>query len=236
MTSTLAETTPWWSFSAFSVAFFVQHIANWATWNRAWTLNKEFPKALPDIGNLIFPDVSGSEILLLIPDFVILVFAIRFAAQMIQASKSYRQHTLRDFWLVMTQLTCLRIVTIHCTLLPSPLNLERCAQPPPGPIQSLAVMSTLCNDMVFSGHTGYVVILTSFLLRHPQHHTGSSASRWFRLAWWCGCVANAVSIVLLRFHYSLDVVLGFVIACLLCERQALRRRLEFAKSGASKDL
>ncbi|KAJ1642814.1 hypothetical protein J3B02_000516 [Coemansia erecta] len=80
-----------------------------------------------------------------------------------------------------------------------------------------------CTDKIFSGHTSILVISTLFWLRYSTH--------WgFILYSMIHCSLGIISVLLARYHYTVDVVIGFFLTYFIHQMyytaldQAIRQR------------
>ncbi|KAJ1814076.1 hypothetical protein LPJ75_002923 [Coemansia sp. RSA 2598] len=80
-----------------------------------------------------------------------------------------------------------------------------------------------CTDKIFSGHTSILVISTLFWLRYATH--------WgFIVYSVVHCTLGIISVLLARYHYTVDVVIGFLLTYFIHQMyyialdQAIRQR------------
>ncbi|KAJ1990932.1 hypothetical protein GGI25_003393 [Coemansia spiralis] len=67
---------------------------------------------------------------------------------------------------------------------------------------------TQCTDKVFSGHTA--IFTLSFLLWHMY------ATHWAFIAYsMVHTIAGILSVLMVRYHYTVDVIIGFLMVCLI---------------------
>lgn len=72
---------------------------------------------------------------------------------------------------------------------------------------SLMINYSLQHDLFFSAHTGIAFLATIELLR--------TGKKWLGLIGFCFFVLTVMTIIFLRFHYTMDIFTGFLVAALI---------------------
>lgn len=113
-------------------------------------------------------------------------------------------HTFAPFLSIIILFSMRQICQSLCTLPPPPGNLWR----DPG-FPSLLVTYGVSNDLFFSGHTGLAVL--------GAIHAAHSGPAWLAIATAVIVLGEALIVLVLRAHYTLDVIAGAFAAFLAAE-------------------
>ena len=116
----------------------------------------------------------------------------------------------------------LRICTFSLTLLPSPKPWCRFT----GPIDPFrAHVGGICNDLLYSGHVViYTLTAISFTILSREYSVKLLRSS-LRIFTWFYVFQRIICTILERHHYSIDMVLGFIVTILIWQCKALHRDL-----------
>ena len=145
--------------------------------------------------------------LLLVPPFLLLLSCLY------RANATSRQLIISELMKLHGILVVLRGVLINSTTLPSPISQCHDATEPP---QSLFI-KLYCNDQIFSGHT------TVNLLCMMAVSFDISCNRMVKWFGWISVIIASMISIISRDHYTVDVLLAFIITIGGC----WIRRIEF---------
>jgi lysylphosphatidylglycerol synthetase-like protein (DUF2156 family) len=165
---------------------------------------------LPDLlHDLLSPDEDAKYLC----DFITLLLYFCFLA--VISTKKRWLHFLCEFIALHTVLLVLRCFLVAITTLPSPV--QSCNMHKPAefsllnPIKRLllpSVLSSWCNDLIYSGHTVIYVLVSLFVIDLSENS--------FVVAF--VCILSAVGVgglLVARLHYSVDIFLAAIITFLL---------------------
>lgn len=148
---------------------------------------------LYDLFYQILPDWHSSQWIINILPFVVFLYAVA------QPKSSKILHASFLMFLIVLAIRALSIIS---TILPKH---SECVVEG-NPIVNFFKTGGGCYDKIFSGHTAFVTILTLNLLEYNYLNL---------LGFWTLNLLNMVTLLLTRAHYTVDVVLGFIISYLV---------------------
>jgi hypothetical protein len=156
-----------------------------------WHFNRIDNKEPFDILHTILPEIN---------DCKWIVNAIPFGLILFIFMQPSSIQIMKEALLYYIMVLVIRALTTLSTILPKH---ERCVEPD---FLQLFVGCGGCYDKIFSGHMSFVTIFTLVLLGHKN----ISLPAFISLN-----VIQAMLILLARTHYTVDVILGFVISYLV---------------------
>lgn len=119
----------------------------------------------------------------------------------------YLKINLSNFLFILTCVYLLREITTTITLLPpTPFCFER-EKIKKDKSKTLTELAGACNETIFSGHTSLMLISILFIL--PK-----ITNNYIKILIYLYAITTSVIIISLRSHYTIDVVLAWVI-CIL---------------------
>ena len=113
-----------------------------------------------------------------------------------------RSKILRASFLMLLIVLAVRALSIISTILPKHSDCVADGNP----IINFFTTGGGCYDKIFSGHTAFVAILTLNLLEYNYLNL---------VGFWTVNLLNMFTLLLTRTHYTVDVVLGFIISYLV---------------------
>ncbi|EQC41999.1 hypothetical protein SDRG_00846 [Saprolegnia diclina VS20] len=198
----------------------------------AWYRNPKNLLPLPDLGHDVFPEWKNLAInehvyheeAEKIPDIIMGILTI--TTTIFAGMHPARWKIVQRFFIVYGSLCMMRSVTVISTSLPD--SAEKCrAMTPLGNLQSGAhrweditmravlvrslkllvpVGEVTCGDMVFSGHSMLMVLCA--MTWHTYYKWVPGSINYIKVTIWLITIAGLISIVWVRMHYTLDVVLA----------------------------
>lgn len=163
-------------------------MSNLFTYNVGIAMN---PMAsLPDVGHELLFDLSDY---VSIRDWILIVFIIPMI--WVKRKKEFVLSAIEGFMYIVT----LKAITIFFTLLP-PSNQE-CAR---------MRRYNHCFHQIFSGHNSFVLFLCILYWKHLPNHW---VIRWMLIS---STVLYSLLIIMTRAHYTVDVIVSYIIVLLLC--------------------
>ncbi|OQS04254.1 hypothetical protein THRCLA_03497, partial [Thraustotheca clavata] len=198
----------------------------------AWYRNPKNLLPLPDLGHDLFPEWKHLPInqhvyheeAEKIPDIVMAILTI--TTTIFAALHPARWKIIQRFFIVYGSLCMMRSVTVISTSLPD--SAEKCrAMTPLGNLQSGAhrweditmravlvrslkllvpVGEVTCGDMVFSGHSMLMVLCA--MTWHTYYKWVPGSINYMKVTIWLITIVGLISIIWVRMHYTLDVVLA----------------------------
>lgn len=192
--------------------------------NVAFYMHVPAVEPLKDLGFLLIPEQAADSKWRPLSDILTAGVPVLFVLQTAFMTRENRCRVISTFFRCATVCYFLRMLSIAVTSLPGPAPHCRLGSPdyhPPktwidivtrvGPIYG---QYNSCGDLIFSGHMAYttsaVLLYLRVLDRNFAHY---SKLRWTLGAWYL--VVLGVLCIAGRKHYTVDVVLGFVIATLV---------------------
>ena len=182
------------------ISWIVATLAVWFTWH-----NQDISGTkIYDVFFEILPDLSSESTP--IPNY------IGFASMLVALISLKESHWgyLCQFLFLNSLVLLLRSLTTTVTLLPNIYVYDYCKETPETffeVIQKQLEHGT-CSDYIFSGHTAVVFLLYMFTHRHAYHYVWELISGLL-----VGTMAFAL--LLLRWHYTIDILLAIAIVFLL---------------------
>lgn len=198
-----------------SLQIFVDHISFFHQFHaEKYKKIDAYPNALPDLGFSICPAIASEH---LADHIMSAIVGISLASSMFH---SERWRIIRRFCVLEGSLFLLRSVTITITLLPNPFKACQFEATIEESLvyQGLRVMAgqrSTCGDVLFSGHAMIMVLCCLFWFHYMPTTIPLRISRVMKwiiaIATFCG----VASCVCTKFHYSVDVTVGAILATLL---------------------
>ncbi|KAL0478870.1 sphingomyelin synthase-related protein [Acrasis kona] len=191
-----------------------------------------------DLGFKILPYVHHETL----PDYLTLGYlGISFLIILFTRKMSVAVDAARRLLIVLGVVFFIRAVSISVTWLPNPFPLCKASElgnPLVEALLILAAQAKTCQDCFFSGHS--VAITLSCMLWYDYLNT----KIWIRLLAIPAAFIGALVILLCRFHYTVDVIFGFLITFLMwkyyhmflhrIERYLVKKHVEMLKKQKSK--
>ena len=194
-------------------------IEQYATMLNCKSILEKIPnqKSLPDTGFEIIPNFRNNQIIfnlmLFLPHFLVLTLVILIFFDKETRSKTrLRNHILFGFFAI----RFFRAITLHATILPSQNQGERKFD------ENAIFANNLTSnklhvlkddpDLIFSGHTA-AFFFCLFWITFILNRNINKKSLFFILIF---SAFYAISVVSCRYHYSIDVIVGFILTFLLC--------------------
>ncbi|RLN95403.1 hypothetical protein BBJ28_00019289 [Nothophytophthora sp. Chile5] len=194
--------------------------------NIAFYLHVPTTTPLKDLGFMLIPEQAIDSKWRPVSDLLTAGVPVIFMLQTLFMTRANRCRIISSFFRLATVCYFLRMLTVSVTSLPGPAPHCRAGSPdyyPPttwidivtrvGPIYG---NYNSCGDLIFSGHMAYtnsaVLLYLRTLDRNFPGHTAS------KIRWACGMsylVVLSVLCIAGRKHYTVDVVLGLMIATLV---------------------
>jgi len=213
-----------------SLQIFVDHISFFHQFHAEKYKVDHYPNALPDLGFSLCPAISSEHL----ADHIMgAIVGISLASSLFH---SERWRILQRFSLLEGSLFLLRSVTITITLLPNPFKACQFEATVEESLvyQGLRVMAgqrSTCGDVLFSGHAMIMVLCCLFWFHYMPTTIPLRISRVIKwiiaIATFCG----VASCVCTKFHYSVDVTVGAILAtCLFTVYHLFIRIPEFIQS------
>lgn len=140
----------------------------------------------------LYDVVHASVPMMFVDDFVIdvaLTFPVLLAGWCI---RGHRAH-LCDVAMKLGVLYYLRCVTMAVTVLPSPICTRH--------VRSMSLTGG-CHDCIFSGHASMILVCCHIIARYRPEHT-----LWL----WCYALCSSITIVACRSHYTVDVIVAWIV-------------------------
>ena len=163
-------------------------MSNFFTYNVGMAVNPGV--SLPDVGHELLYNLSEH---VAIRDILLLLFFIPLF--WVGPKKEFIKHGVEGFMYIIT----LKAITIFFTLLP-PSNQE-CAK---------MRKYNHCFHQVFSGHNSLALLLCILYLKYlPDNGV-------IRCGLVCSTVFYSLFIIMTRAHYTVDVIVSYIIVLLLC--------------------
>lgn len=161
---------------------------------------------LPDIGFTILPYFNLSfrpeDIFVLVQFVAVVVYFIK---------QKFGHKVIRRYLFLTAIFFKLRGALIMSTMLPSPnpaCTQLISTQPYFDALRVLAGVASTCNDLVISGHTYNLTIFSLIWTEYTNFI-------WVHVTTWILTIAGMITIIGNRFHYTIDVINGFVVAVML---------------------
>ncbi|KAI9922938.1 hypothetical protein PsorP6_001377 [Peronosclerospora sorghi] len=194
--------------------------------NIAFYLHVPTTIPLKDLGFMLIPEQGLHSKWRPVSDILTAGMPVMFLLQSLALNRPNRCRIISSFFRIVTVCYFLRMLTVSVTSLPGPAPHCRAGSPdyvPPttwidivtrvGPIYG---NYNSCGDLIFSGHLAYtnsaVLLYLRTLDRSFRNQTVS------KIRWACGMayiIVLAVLCIAGRKHYTVDVVLGFIISTLV---------------------
>ncbi|KAF0686527.1 Aste57867_21714 [Aphanomyces stellatus] len=198
----------------------------------AWFRNPKNLLPLPDLGHDILPlwkDVTVYDTVYhheahKVPDVV--MGLLISSTTVFALVHPLRWKIIQRFFIIYGSLCIMRSVTVICTSLPD--SAEKCRQMTPlGNLQSgahgweditmravlvrslkllIPIGEVTCGDMVFSGHSMLMVLCA--MTWHTYYKWVPGSINYIKVSVWLITIFGLVTIVWVRMHYTLDVVLA----------------------------
>lgn len=192
--------------------------------NIAFWIHVPSAHPLPDLGFMLIPEQAENSPWRPLSDILTAGVPVLFVLQSALMRRENRCRVISAFFRCATVCYFLRMLTLAVTSLPGPAPHCRLGSPdyhPPttwidivtrvGPIYG---QYNSCGDLIFSGHMAYTNSAVLLYLRSLDRNF----PRFSKLRWTLGIWYMAVLAALCiagRKHYTVDVVLGFVISTLV---------------------
>uniref|UniRef100_A0AAV1UAX3 Sphingomyelin synthase-like domain-containing protein n=1 Tax=Peronospora matthiolae TaxID=2874970 RepID=A0AAV1UAX3_9STRA len=206
--------------------FVAMSIAMIVSVNIAFYLHEPTTTPLRDLGFMLIPEQSLHSKWRPVSDVLTAVVPIMFLLQTSATARPKRCRIVSSFFRTATVCYFLRMLTVSVTSLPGPAPHCRAGSPdyhPPttwidivtsvGPIYG---KYNSCGDLIFSGHMAYTNSAVLLYLRtFDRSFTNPTFSK---IRWACGVTYLTMLAVLCiagRKHYTVDVVLGFIISTMV---------------------
>ena len=178
-------------------------IATYAVWY-AWHYQDKSPDVLYDFLFQLFP--NRSDITAPIPNYI--GFAQMFLT-LISLDKNHWTYVCQ-FLFLNSLVLLLRSFTSTLTLLPNIHTYEYCKERPTSffDVVNKQINYGTCADYMFSGHTALVFLLYMFVHKHKKYYISELLS---------GLLVGAmiITLIILRWHYTIDIVVAIIIVFLL---------------------
>eukprot|EP00658_Telonema_sp_P-2_P055830 TRINITY_DN4437_c0_g1_i7.p1 TRINITY_DN4437_c0_g1~~TRINITY_DN4437_c0_g1_i7.p1 ORF type:complete len:682 (+),score=172.01 TRINITY_DN4437_c0_g1_i7:137-2182(+) len=200
-----------------------------------------FEHRLKDVGHEIVPDYSDSDTVHIINELiqqltaawlVSFAFIPYFFDTFIYFCKGgrYRQFNPFDyspsftfaivirFLMCLSVVECLRIPSYLATSIPGPathcIGAEETANRPTnyGDAFYKPQTGTNCGDLVFSGHIVLVTLAANFAVFYFPKIIGPGVGQVLSILPWIAVLCQVVLVLATRSHYSVDLVVGFIVA------------------------
>lgn len=182
------------------ITLFIAILSTWWNWN-----NQVVGVKLHDIFFDVLPDLSDVETPF--PNYILLV-QLFFGIISFRSNSTYKY--IAQFIFLQSILGTVRAVSVAITTLPNIRVYEHCEKEVSSFFQVLEYMVIYgtCGDYMFSGHTATAFLTYMFVHKHGSYYA------WEILS---GILLGAQMLVLLllRWHYSVDIFIACIITWLL---------------------
>lgn len=159
-----------------------------------------------DVAHKYLPDLHEHEYIMNLIPLALIIYTLTLSAGW---------SVLKTTFIMLLGVLAIRALTIVATILPKH---EKCEVK--GNSFFNFVSGGGCYDKIFSGHTAFVTLLGLNLLSAGAINTP--------LFWGISAV-NAIVILLTRAHYTVDVILGFIISYLVFDGEYILFQSLFGK-------
>lgn len=177
----------------------------------------EQDRALPDIGFDVIPYTPSA---VWVPDalnqLMLFIVILRIFCSVKRKRLACAFMNLH-ITLMILRCACMPFTTFPA---PSPLCYQKYAERPDHillvPIKRIlergvASLSSWCHDLLFSGHTVFLIIGALFLHDSP-------GEIWWRIAGWSCSVSGCLMLIATRIHYTTDVIVAVILSVLVYDR------------------
>lgn len=192
--------------------------------NVAFWIHVPSAQPLPDLGFMLIPEQAADSPWRPLSDILTAGVPVLFVLQSALMRRENRCRVISAFFRCATVCYFLRMLTLAVTSLPGPAPHCRLGSPdyhPPttwidivtrvGPIYG---QYNSCGDLIFSGHMAYTNSAVLLYLRQlDRNFPRYSKLRWTLGVWYMAVLATLC--IAGRKHYTVDVVLGFVVSTLV---------------------
>lgn len=197
-----------------SLQIFVDHVSFFHQFHAAKYKQGVQPEALPDLGFALCPEIPRER---LADDICSAILGISLASTLFH---SERWKILQRFSLLEGSLFILRGCTISITLLPNPFKACQVQAEIDESLiyQGLRVMAgqrVTCGDVLFSGHTAIMVLCCLFWFHYMPSGVPPRISRVIKWIIFIATFCGVSACVCTKFHYSVDVTVGVILASCL---------------------
>ncbi|XP_077867503.1 sphingomyelin synthase-related protein 1-like [Saccoglossus kowalevskii] len=172
---------------------------------------------LPDVVFKTLPFIAEGNA---VANMAVVSSVIIFIA-MLAIQTKLRYVALRRFLYTVPTMYLMRVVTLCVTSLPVPVSEIQCMPKTDGTMRTWVDRSfeqfitmsistkegVVCGDLMFSGHTGILIYFSYFITKYTP-----PSCRFLHVISWCTTVIGAVSLILSRGHYTIDVVISVYLA------------------------
>mgnify|MGYP006126119291 CR=1 FL=1 len=179
------------------IMLFITNIANWYTYSYKDT-------SVQDILFEVLPDWSSVDVP--IPNIITILQGL-----LIFSARPFLKTVCQIVFLI-SVLDIVRALTIVSTMLPlakADMHSDRCLHTPQSFTETFVIVTTegTCGDYIFSGHMVTSILLLLFTLQR-------SSSDLCKIFSFVCSLGMALMLIVLRWHYTDDVIIGVLIATL----------------------
>ena len=153
-----------------------------------------------DVGHYLFPEISTFY-----PDILFFSLLIYFIFRW-----RNNHDLLKAFFLICSSLFFIRLLTFPVTQIPPAFNEADCFKPSAdGPwIFFTFYSSSTCVDYMFSAHAFHLTVISLITLYNSKNY-------FERILIPLSAIINLMIIIASRMHYTVDIVIGFVLSILI---------------------
>ena len=184
------------------LSLYVAVISSWYTCN-----NQIVGVKLNDILFEIMPDLSD-RFALHFPTYVLMLQLSLGLVSLFSSTNVYKYTA--QFIFLQALVTALRAISVAVTTLPNIQVYEHCETPITSFAHAFSHMLNYgtCGDYMFSGHTAMASLIYLFVREHSRYYVYAIISVVL-------LVCQIVFLILLRWHYSVDILIGCIITAML---------------------
>lgn len=189
-------------------------VDHWTFYEQMHAVEASTNEVLPDIGFYLLPHIKSVHHIADTWNAAELVITAAIFLTLHPA----RAKILKRFCFLQGTLFMLRSVTIVVTLLPNPYKLcvlhpERAESFIAEGLKVMGGSRYTCGDVMYSGHSVNMTIMN--LVWQEYYPSSWRSAALVRSLWWMINIGGLLMCVTTHFHYTVDVLIGSVLACLL---------------------